>query len=344
MSNLGYGMYKKLVVQFAVVEHADMLTMSALPQFKYAGSRIEDNNSLKYYKNGFTLIKTSSFLDIYSRATQLRPSTDYVLLLSVNKGVVPNKRTILKTRNRVMIAFPIDIRMVREGDRVQTSVGLSLNPDNLDYTSVSVNMYTGVGELVAKTVEMREYKEIPEDFVGELSTQLDPIFERIGSTVRNSAVDVWNDIEGSKKMLDFIERALAKTGLYSSFATGFRKRLGEALIAGGGSRAVSVDDVSWDTPEEMKYMVDQAGGNVEVAKGMRRNEIRLKWLLDDCTFDRRLVELTRDEIDNKVDLTRPNITCAMTDDEIGTWYDLTDVESLAELELMVLNRWRVANG
>lgn len=344
MSNMNYGLYKRLTINFAVVDHVEILSMLALPQFKYTGARLEEHNSIKYYRTGFSVIKTSTFLSRYGALSSYKPTTDYVLLLSMSKDVAPNRRSILKTRNKVVAVFPIDIRLIREGDQVHSNIGLSLDPDKLEYNNVTFHMYSGVGELRAQTNEVREYKEQPQDLISELHSQLDPVFDRIGSIVRTSAIEIWDNENGRNALLSYIEKALTATGVYTDAATPFRIELGQALIAGKALREVKQDDVTWDSPEEYAYALQQAGGDVNKAKDIRRNEMRLKWLLDDCTLSQRLRALTVEEINNREDLTRPNITLAMTDRELDIWYKTDDKEHIAQIELDVLIRWRQENA
>lgn len=338
-----YGLYKKINVRFSVTENVDMISMLGQPALKYSSSYVEDG-FIKYYKNGFTLMKTSEFSNKLGRTCSIRPSTDYVLLASMSSDVVPNGKAIIKTRNRVAMVLPVDVRMVQDGDKTYTNIGLSLDINRIDVNQLVINLYNGQGELTGRTVEVREYVEDPDDIVSDLNRQLDPIFDVIGSVVRSSSVKIWEDERGAQAMITFIEKALIKAGLYTVGADQFRKALGEALISGATVRKCNIDDVIWDSKEDMDYMINECSGDIDMAKELRKGELRLKQMLDNMDLKARLQELTRDEVNNKDNLRRPNITLAMTDDEIDRYYKSDDKEELATLELTVLERWMEAQN
>lgn len=336
MSN-HYGLYKNIVIRFAVIDK-EQLHLLNVPAFKYKASQIEDSQ-VKYYKNGFNLVKTSEFIKELSNVGSIRPKTDYVLYISLNSAVIPNGYNIIKTRNRVFMVAPVEIHMVNDGDRAFGNVGLSLDPKSFDNNMLVLNFFTGQGTMTVKTVEMREYKENVSDILTEISDELDPIFDRIGAIVRKSAERAWTDQSASQKLITFIERALAKTGIYSSEAENVRVLLGKSIIDGRSVYEFKVDDVKWESEEDMKFMLDQCNGDINAAKGLRRGEIRLRHLLDNCTLQERLKEMTRDEVMNTMEMNRPNITLVFTDDEIEKYYRLTDREELAQMELMGYERW-----
>lgn len=336
-----YGLYKTIGIKFSVIANNDLLNLLTNPAFKYSSCTYENYN-LKYYKNGFTLMKTSDFIEKYAKITPSRPASDYVVLFSMNSSVVPNGTTILKTRNRVSLVAPVELRLVQDGERSYTNVGVSLDPSNIEFSQALINVYTGDGTMIGRTAEMRAYVENVSDFVQELEKEVIPIFDRIGSVIRHSARASWSDPKNHPTLLSFIERALTKTGIYLAEAEDARKQLAEALMGGIAVKQVEIDDVTWDSKEDMEYALREVNGDIMKAKEIRRGELRLKHLLDDCTFEQRLKELTREEVENRADMLRPNITLAMKEPEIDIYYRLTDKEDIAELELKVINRWREA--
>lgn len=331
-----YGLYKKLTIQFKVVENREALQALGLPQSKYISAHREFGSSVKYYKNGFSLMKTAEFNFNYGKDIAVPPTSDYVLLASLNKNVAPDHRCIIKTRNKVALILPVEIIVVKDGSRVHTNIGLSLNPETLEYGSLSVDMHKGTAEMMVKTSEFREYREKAEDIIPILENELEPLFTTMGEIVRRSSVNIWANEECRNAMLGFINRCLARADVYSPNASDFRILLGRSLLEGFSE--VESDEVAWDSDEERLQALHEAGGDVEKAKSARKIQLRLKWLLDDLTPDQRLAELTRDEMRNHTDMAKPGIFTGMTDPELTDWFAADPLEA-QEIEDKVYQRW-----
>lgn len=342
-----YGLYKKLTISFAVVENRDVLPATLLPHSKYVGARRIDSSNVKYHKNGFTLMRTKEFVNKYHGdiGADIPMDTDYVLLLSLNRAVAPNRRSIFKTRNKTAAVFPIEIRSVKDGVRVYTDVGLSIDPATIDYSMLTLNIYNGYGEITANTEDTRDYKEKAEDIIPVLSEQIEPVFDMMGSIVRRAPVNIWESATCRTAMMGFINRCLNKADIYSAKAEQFRIELAQHLmttVSTSHGKVVS-GEVTWDSEEDRLAALHEANGDVERAKTMRAGQIRLKWLLDERSFEQRLCELTREEMDNTLDLTQPGIFTAMTDLELNEWYSTLDSTRAAEIEAVAFKRWEKAN-
>jgi len=335
MSNT-FGIYKKIYLTFNALDNISLLPVLAEHPHKYVGARKEGRQILKYYRQGFSIKRIDEFLADHGQDTTYRPNSSYVLLLSMNRSTMANGSTVIKSRNKVQLVVPIEITSVRDGDRVFNDPGLSVDPTIFDNISLTVNVFTGQAELVAHVAEMKDYTEKPEDIVAAVRLAIDPVVEKLSLVLGDSVVAVWGTEEGETAMLQYVETFLAKTGLTNPLVTKSRVKLAERLMEGLSLAAVEEDDVQWDSPSDKAYDLKEAGGDVELAKARRRDVLRMKFLLDECSFDRRLVEMTREEIENTVDLNRPNITLAMTDEEVTTWYAGGDT---SEIEFTVLDRY-----
>ena len=332
-----FGIYKKLTLTFLSTANVDILPVLAVPPHKYAGSRKEGTHLLRYYRAGFQLMRSDEFALEYGKQTSYRPTTTFVILLSMNRSTMPDGKRVIKIRNKVSLILPVDISSVRDGDNVYMNPGLSVDPKIFDYVMLSINIYTGAGDLHVQVAEVKDYIETTSDTVKAVQRAITPMLETASTALSESAVEVWQSPEGETMMLDYVMAMLTKIGLMNPLAEASREKLVQRLMV--GETGVVEDGVRWDSEGDRLSDIRDAGGDVDRAKENRRNMLRMRHLMDDLTLEQRLKELTRAEVENTVDLTRPNITMAMTDDEIDKWYASESTDATAELELIVLTRY-----
>jgi hypothetical protein len=331
-----FGIYKKLFLNFRVLEGTELLPILAELPHKYAGARREGRHALKYYRQGYKLMRMDEFVAEHGRETSYRPNAYFVLLLSMNRATIANGTSVIKSRNKVQLIIPIEITSVRDGSAIYPNPGLSIDPHMLDGISLTLNILAGTGEYAVHVAETRDYVENPDDIVSAIKVVLDPIIEKMEITLGESVVAVWQTETGETMMLNYIEEMLFKVGLRNPLVEKSRLKLASRLMEGLALAAVEEDDVQWDNPTDKAYDLKEAGGNMELAKTRRRAMIRMKFLLDECSFEQRLLEMTRAEIENTIDLNTPNITMAMTDEEVTEWFAGEDT---SELEFKVLDRY-----
>lgn len=301
-----FGIYKKLTLTFTARENDDLLPVLAVSPHKYVGSRKDGNSVLRYYRAGFQLMRSDEFVEKYG----LRPTTPFILLLSMNKDTMPDGKRVIKVRNKVSLILPIEISSVRDGDNVYLNPGLSIDPTIFDYVQLSVNIYTGVGEIIVKVAEMKDYIETTSDVIRSIQRSIDPVVDSLSLALQDNVVEVWRSPEGESLMIDYIMSMLTKTGLMNPLFENARENLAHRLLSTSSKETVSDD-----------------------------NMMRMRHLMDDLTFEQRLKELTREEVENTTDLTRPNITMAMTEDEIDEWFAKEGTDGGSELELIALTRY-----
>lgn len=331
---------KKVRITVEVKEGAENLPLVVKNETRYQSSRVVGSTKIKYYTHGVKILPLDSFKASFPDTRPM--GSPYILLLSINSQIpAPPGTYLIRTRNKTALVLGVRIVNVTDGIHTYGDPGTQLDVSKFEFSSAIVDGYTNYIDIDFKSTDVKEFIETEEDVIHKLTNLVEPSVSAMENHVYRFGVDPFSSEEATEKVVELALRVIGRMGFFN--ATGekarqmLRDKLGDEHVL-DSVVAYTINGVTWANKAEYESDLIEYG-SLERAMNARRNLNRVEYLLDKCNFEKRISHLSLEEI-NCHDISRPNISFAMTDDEARQWSETENEGEKAILERTAMQRWK----
>ena len=334
----------KVLINLSFVDGKETWHMIRNEISKYSASRVETGTKMKYFNNGFQLLRATDFRKKFRNQSSYEPMSQWVALISLAGHIEPNGKEIVRDRNRTSLVVSCTLENIHENHQYWPDPGLALDPKLIRYLTTHIDYRDGKATIRCNLPTGLALKETPFMYMDLFKRILAKFTSELDQFNTMTNVDHYTTKEGEDAIFDTITTFLGQIGIRRPTAQPMRERLARWVAHGEDPNAYVVKGVAF--VNELAYKGLMVAYN--------NDEPRVLRIQHDTPMVQRLMgEYRNDPLARlrEMDLHQlslpPDMNCAVMDYQMGLneeeWEEHSNEYRAAEKdgnESFVIKKWQ----
>lgn len=303
----------KVLINLSFLDGKEAWHMIRNEVSKYAASRVDTGTKMKYFNNGFQLLRAADFRKKFRQQSTYEPASMWIALISLGGHIEPNGKEIVRDRNRTSLVVSCNLESIHENHQNWPDPGLAFDPTLIRYLTTHVDYRDGKATIRCNLPTGLELKETPFMYMDLFKRTLAKFTSEIDQFNSMTNVDHYTTKEGEDAIFDTITAFLGQIGIRRPTAQIVRERLLSWIQHGEDPYAYVVKGVPFTNELAYKGMMAAYGDEALVLRIQHDTPI-VERLMNEHRND----PLTRlREMDIHQLSLPPNLTIALMDYQMG---------------------------